>query len=106
MNDENKRMAAFAIEQMYKSSHFSITAVRDAAKLMSRHPGGGAYDKLHPLHCVHWGDIPEDIMQMIPVWMNEVLGGPRLSVTQIPALFEGNVELPKIEDIRAPLRIK
>lgn len=104
--EENKRMAGFCIEQMFKGSTFYITDIDKAQRLIGCEHRGGAYDKLHVLHCVKFGDIPEDIMQMIPTWINEVLGGPRLTILSIPALREGNQELPQIEDFRPPKLLK
>lgn len=106
MQIEDQRMAAFALGQMFKDSSFSICTVDDACALMGRKGSGSAYNKLRALHCVKWGDIPRDIFQMIPVWLNEVLGGPRLQAVDIPALREGNQQLPQIEDYRAPLRLE
>lgn len=101
MSNDNstKRMAAFAIENMFsKKRYFDITTIRDVCALMGRPPAGPAYAKLGLLHCVDWNDIPEDIMRMIPVWINELLGGPRLSAVMIPALREGNVHQIGFED--------
>jgi|GEM_PF-4083892 len=96
--EERKMMAAFALEKMFKGDSFSICKIDDACKLMGRSGSGPSYDKLHALHCVKFGEIPANIMQLIPTWINEVLGGPRLSVVQIPALHEGNKSLLSIED--------
>lgn len=106
MKIEDQRMAAFALEKMFKGKYFSICDVDKACTLMGRTGSGPAYDRLNALHCVHWGDIPDDIMRLIPVWLNEVLGGPRLAAVDIPALREGNQHLPQIEDYRAPLRLE
>lgn len=95
---QDQRMAAFTLDRMFRGGYFDITKVGNACRLMGRTGSGPAYERLRALHCVDWGDIPQDIMQMIPVWLNEVLGGPRLSAVQIPALREGNQELPQIED--------
>lgn len=95
---QDQRIAAFTLERMFRGNHFNILSVDDACRLMGRTGSGPAYQRLRAIHCVDWGDIPPDIMQMIPVWLNEVLGGPRLSAVQIPALREGNQELPQIED--------
>ena len=105
MEPQDKRMAAFVMEKMFKGTHFSICDVDTACKLMGCQYRGNTYEKLRTLHCVDWGDIPKDIMELVPVWINEVLGGPRLTVVSIPALREGNQELPQIEDYRAPQKL-
>ncbi len=104
-HEENKRVAAFAMEKMFEGKTFFISDVDKALKILGRAGSGPAYDKLSALHCVKFGEIPPDILERVPIWINEVFGGPRLSVAMIPALFEGNAELPLIEDTRAPLRI-
>ena len=104
MNEENKRMAAFVIEKMAKSNSFSICDVNDAGKLLGITPSGDAYNKLHTLHCVAWGEIPEDIMAKVPGWINEALGGRRLSIIDIPVLHEGNADVVSIEDYSTPFK--
>lgn len=67
----------------------------------NKHPGKKSsdrtYDRLRLLQCVDWG-IPEDIMLMMPVWINEVFDGSRLSAVQVPALLEVNLSLLHLED--------
>lgn len=104
MSEADKRMAAFTLERMLKGTFFSIVAVNEAAALMGRSVSGPIYRRLHALHCVPWGDIPDDIIALLPIWINEALGGPRVSVVQIPALLEGRHDLPQIEDEPRRLR--
>ena len=98
-NEHDKRMAAYALEKMFERTHyFDITAVRNACELMDRPASGKAFERLRALHCENWDRIPKDIMDLIPIWINELLGGPRVSVMQIPALREGNVHSIGHED--------
>lgn len=99
MNESDKRIAAYAIEKMFRGRTFDICTIREAAKLLGCTPSGKAFERLQLVHCHPWGDIPPDILQMIPVWINEVLGGPRLSVAAIPALREGNDHIVGTEDL-------
>ena len=102
----NKRLAFLAIERMLKSRYFDICTIDKAIKLVGAGGRGTQeYDRLNSLHCRHWSDIPDDILQLMPVWINRVLGGPPVSMLTIPALMEGNVTAPAIEDIRAPMRL-
>ena len=101
MTEESKRLAAYGIEQMFKKGTFYIGDIDNACKLMGMPANGPSYDKLRVLHCEKINDIPEDIRQRIPIWINDVLGGPRLSVVQIPALREGKVHALGFEDFDA-----
>jgi len=98
MSNVDKRVAAVALEKMFRGQHFSICTVDDCIDLVGGSRAGQIYRRLSALHCVAWADIPDDVMQIMPVWINEVLGGPRLTVLQIPAVHEGNLSLPPIED--------
>jgi hypothetical protein len=91
-NNESKIFAAFQIEQMLKKGTFYITDIKEAAELMGHTPGGDAYNKLRSLHCVNFGDMPDEIFNRLPSLINEALTGRRLSVAQIPCLREGNQE--------------
>jgi hypothetical protein len=68
MSDEDKRLAAVALENMFrKETFFSICTVDKVCRLMGCPQSGKAYERLNLLHCTRWGDIPDDVMEMIPV---------------------------------------
>ena len=75
MNEELKRLSAeTALNHMMSSGHFSICAVRDAAKLLGVNPQGEAFDILHALHCIDWDKMPTTLRDAVPDLIEQVIG--------------------------------
>lgn len=70
-----KRLSAeTALNNMMASGHFSICAVRDAAKLLGVNPQGDAYDILQPLHCIDWDKMPAALRDAVPGLIEQCIG--------------------------------
>ncbi|MET3371968.1 hypothetical protein ABIC89_001009 [Variovorax boronicumulans] len=75
MTEHLKRLSAeTALNNMMSGSHFSICAVRDAAKLLGVNPKGDAYDILHPLHCIDWDKMPAELRDAVPSLIEQCIG--------------------------------
>lgn len=56
-----------------RKGYFDICVVRESAKIMNVCPGGRAYDILHVLHCVDFGNMPQELRESIPALIRECL---------------------------------
>lgn len=97
-HEANKRVAAVALEEMFKKGTFYISDLWKCAELMGVPRRGGVWARLDALSGIKILDMPEDIQAQLPAWINEALSGPRISAVMVPALREGNVHTLGLED--------
>ncbi len=98
--------AAVALRKaLYGSNHFSICDVDNLAKLLDRTVGGKDYQALHAMHCVHWGDMPLGMADVVRRKVVELLGLPENVLKPVPTegpqlgeivLMEPEVKRPRL----------
>lgn len=76
MNPLLIQTAANVLNEMMRSSFFSICEVKKAADILGHTPVGDAYATLQKLHCVHWHLMPKELRDSIPQLITEALGTP------------------------------
>ena len=58
MDEFQMEVIRLAMQKMFRpSSYFSICAVQECLAVAKIPPPSGILQDLHPLHCVHWGDM-------------------------------------------------
>jgi hypothetical protein len=103
--DVRLQIAALTLNEMMKSSFFSICAVTDAAKVLGCNPHlSEYYDQLRALHCVHWNRMPASVRRAIPDMIMQCLALPpefvlateKPAAQAFPMLVMANVEEAKL----------
>lgn len=73
--DELKVMVATtALKDMLQKGWFSICTIDSINKVTKHIPDREAYDMLHALHCVHFSDMPPELVRGMPLLIHRALG--------------------------------
>ncbi len=85
--DEFQKMAVtIAIKRMFTSDYFNISVLDNCIKIVGCIPDKKDYDTLRALHCVHWGEMPQSLREMVMLKTAQILNGPQFDTN---ALIEG-----------------
>lgn len=77
MSELKLKIAALALNEMMRSSFFSICAVNDAADVLGCNAKLSAhYDSLRALHCINWRNMPKEVREAVPMMIAECLALP------------------------------
>lgn len=73
--DESMDMmiAATALNNMFRKGYFDICCVKNVAKVLNVQPDASAIDKLAPLHCIQWSDMPAQVRDAVPGLIQQAL---------------------------------
>ncbi len=66
-------MAKVALTHLFTKPHFDICIVRDLCKITGRSQTSPAFNLLHPLHCMSYADMPGELLDKLPLLVNECL---------------------------------
>ena len=73
--DNLKELSALtALNNMMAKGWFDICTINSIAEMMGINPKCEAYRILHPLHCVHFDKMPDELRKAIPGLVQECLG--------------------------------
>lgn len=94
LQERQKLVAQTAVTHLFTKEYFSICqldSVMDAlSKGSKNHP---SYKLLRSLHCVHYSDMPKELIEQLPTLVNEVLTDNReihiATVNALSGVFEG-----------------
>ena len=64
-----------ATRKLFDKSYFDICTVDALMKLVGTTARPAAYTQLNALHCVHYGDMPNELRDRIPYLVRECLAG-------------------------------
>lgn len=76
-----------SLNRMFKIGWVDVICIKECAGLLDQNPEGKALDVLETLHCVYFKDMPRDLVETIPLLVNEVLFDnptPTLKVGVVP----------------------
>lgn len=73
MDNLQELAAMAALNKMFKDGHFSICTIRSIAEMTKVSLGGRAYDILHTLHCVDYGNMQPELREALPGLVRECL---------------------------------
>ena len=65
-----------ALNKMMRDSHFDICVVDAAVKALGAQPEGRAYQILRTVHCVQWGDMPQELRDAVPKLIERCINVP------------------------------
>ena len=75
MTDLKQLSALTALNSMMAKDWFDICTVDRVAELLGVSCGGSeAYKILHPLHCVAWAKMPQELRDAVPGLIQECIG--------------------------------
>ena len=75
--DDVKHVAAVtALNHMMKKGWVDVCCIDSVAKILGVAPNRAAREVLHALHCVNFGDMPQQLRDSIPDLVSECLGVP------------------------------
>lgn len=70
----NQMIVKAALNKLFTDSHFSICPINDVMELLAIGSRKSlAYKQLHALHCIHYKDMPKELVNEIPLMINELL---------------------------------
>ena len=75
--------------KMLKDKNFSICRVDDVCKVIGARPAGAAYDMLAALHCVHYSEMPQAVLDDLPALLNEVFKQATTVSVDLETVFKG-----------------
>lgn len=69
-----------SLRQMVKQGHFSICAIDEILRLTNVIPRKDSYQLLRTLHCVHFSDMPRELLERMPGLISDCINGPSLDI--------------------------
>lgn len=72
-----------AIEKMFSGSYFDICTIDNVVKMMGLKPDREAYQILRTLHCVHYNQMPRELIEELPMLIHRVLTSPALESSRL-----------------------
>ena len=90
MNDLKMLSAQAALVKLFDQSYFSICAVDNIIEMMGIKPERETYLILKTLHCVHYNQMPADLLQALPEMIMRVMQSPALDASRINIVSEGS----------------
>lgn len=75
-DDLDKLFIETNLRKMVSNGWFSISDIDSILKVTKSVPDQEIYKRLHLLHCVHFKDMPEPVLQALPDMIRKVIGGP------------------------------
>jgi hypothetical protein len=82
-------IALTAVKKMLKSSYFDVTTVSTVCAIIGASNSGPAYDMLCGLHCIHYTEMPKDVLAGIPSLMREVFSQAKIEDAAMNEIFKG-----------------
>ena len=99
MSDIKQQIAMTVLNEMMRSSFFSICAVNDAADVLGANPRlSESYTQLKALHCVHWDRMPRAVRLLVPQMIADCLAlPPQFTLTEERPVGSITLLLPAID---------
>ncbi len=87
-----KMMAAEAsLKKMFSDKYFSICSLDAIVESLGLSPPSQLYAQLRTLHCVNYGDMPPELLVMLPEKIAEVLRSPSFDASRLNIVSDGSV---------------
>ncbi len=83
MGDFRLMAVQAALNKMVTQGYFDITTIDNIAKLMELVPDRKQYTELRLLHCVHYDQMPAEMISMLPEKIMALLRSPTLEASRI-----------------------
>jgi hypothetical protein len=83
MGDFRLMAVQAALNKMVTQGYFDITTIDNIAKLMDLVPDRKQYTELRLLHCVHYDQMPAEMIEMLPEKIMAILRSPILEASRI-----------------------
>jgi len=78
MNEIQKMACQAALEKMIRDGYVCICTIDKILKITGGIPDRKDYEVLHVLHCVHFREMPKDLLRGLPVILARVIGSEGL----------------------------
>jgi hypothetical protein len=79
-------VAKTLLDKLFTEKWFSICEVDSLCDLAGRPRNTPAYKMLRALHCVHYANMPQELLEQIPQLVNECLRAPPTCLASVVAL--------------------
>jgi hypothetical protein len=80
MNAIQLLAAQTALKHMLAGSHFSICTIDQILKVTGGVPNADDYETLRLLHCIHYQDMPPELLRELPAVVKRVLGSEAIVI--------------------------
>ncbi len=67
-----------AMKKLFAASFFDIQIVRQCLKIAGVIPDERIMQSLSVLHCIHYGDMPKELLEKLPDTIMQLFNGVRL----------------------------
>lgn len=90
MSTEIKMMAAqAALRKMVEGNYFDICTIDNVVKMLDVKPDRDTYQVLHTLHCVHYNQMPPELLEKLPELIHKALTSPSFEASRINVVSNG-----------------
>lgn len=90
MSSEIKMMAAqAALRKMVEGDYFDICTIDKIVRMLEVKPDRGVYEVLSTLHCVHYNQMPAELLERLPELIHKVLTSPAFEASRINVVSAG-----------------
>jgi len=90
VSNEIKMMAAqAALRKMVEGNSFSICTIDTIAEMLDVKPDRDTYQVLRTLHCVHYNQMPPELLEKLPELIHKALTSPAFEASRINVVSSG-----------------
>lgn len=89
MSDIKVMAATAALQRMLADKYFDICTINNIIKMLCLVPDSEAYHILLTLHCVHYNQMPPELLEQLSVLIMRVLDSPRMDTSRINIVSDG-----------------
>lgn len=86
VNDTTRLAAGTALAHMFAQGYFSISTIDNIAKTFGVTCERKAYGTLHLLHCVHYNEMPAELLKELPGLIAQCLQGLEIDKVAVERL--------------------
>lgn len=78
MSPRTQLVVGTALRNMVEKGWVDICCIKECIKLAGVIPNGQALAELSALHCLHYKDMPPELVKEIPGMINDCFNGPKV----------------------------
>lgn len=81
MTDLTKISVQVALKKMVSQGYFDICTIDGILKLTGSLPHSETYNQLRLIHCVHYKEMPNELLEAIPDMISRCVNSPKFDFT-------------------------
>jgi hypothetical protein len=90
VNELERLAVQTAMKKLLSSTYFDITALRNCLEIAGVIPDGKTMRALNVLHCVHYADMPKELLEQLPETIVSLFKGVVFDTDRLNIVLAGS----------------